>query len=305
MEYLYILIAVLGISGVFLLKKVYQKKYTEGLNSLLLFSFWFAFGQGLFSFCINKFQIHYATITLICSLIVALTTGFNNIAGVAVMKYCKISLQTMFIMTGGMIIPSLFGVFFLHETLSVWRVIGMILLVAALIVPVFEKKELKTSKKGIIICLLMCIFNGINNIATKYHQLDLQALNTQDFLIWKNLWLILITLLLLMGYWIKNSSKKRESISYERSAEKTDIVRKTVLLAIVLILITGLISGVGEYFNVLAAKTADATLLYPLTTGGCMVLSAVFGRLFFAEKITKYNAVSLVIAVIGTTLFVL
>lgn len=305
MEYLYILIAVLGISGVFLLKKVYQKKYTEGLNSLLLFSFWFAFGQGLFSFCINKFQIHYATITLICSLIVALTTGFNNIAGVAVMKYCKISLQTMFIMTGGMVIPSLYGVFFLHETLSVWRVIGMILLVAALIVPVFEKKELKTSKKGIIICLLMCGFNGVNNIATKYHQLDLQALNTQDFLIWKNLWLILITLLLLMGYWIKNSSKKRESISYERSAEKTDIVRKTVLLAIVLILITGLISGVGEYFNVLAAKTADATLLYPLTTGGCMVLSAVFGRLFFAEKITKYNAVSLVIAVIGTTLFVL
>ena len=300
MEYVYILIAVLGIGGLFVMTKAYQTKCGNGAKALIGFSFWFAIGGFFFSFFANCCRIDFALVTFCLSLVVAIAIGFDNVAGVVALKYCKMSLYTTFIMAGGMVIPSFFGVLFLSETLSVWRISGIIAVIIALIVPVFEKTGERTSKIGLLLCVAVFVSNGLNNVASKIHQINETALTTQDFLIWINIWyFILAAAFSLIYFTIKKNGKGRET----DNAEKTPINLKAFLLPILWILLTSVVSATGQSFNLLAAKTADASLMYPLITGGGMVLSAVSGRIFFKEKITKLNAISLMIAVVGTVLF--
>ena len=303
MEYLYILIAVSGIGGLFVLSKVYQTKYGNGPKALLAFSVWFAVGGFLFSFFVNECKIDFAYITLLLSLVVALTIGFDNVAGVIAFKYCKMSLYTTFILAGGMVIPSLIGVAFLNETMSVWRILGLITVIVALIIPVFEKTGERTKKIGLLLCVAVFVSNGFNNVASKLHQINTNALSTQDFLIWVNIWYFVLSLAFSIGYFLLNRNKKNEFQCTD--SEKSSFDLKKMLIPILLILIIAVVNGVGQSFNLLAAKTVDASLLYPLITGGTMVLSAVCGRLFFKEKISKYNAISLIFAILGTILFVL
>lgn len=299
-EYVYILITVLGIGLTFSISKLYQTKYS-GVKALLTFSFWLAIGGFLFSFFVNGCKINFASITLWCSLIVAVTIGFDNVAGVVAFKYCKMSLYTTFIMAGGMVIPSVFGVLFLQETLSVWRILGIVAIIAALVIPVFEKTEEKTSKIGLLLCVAVFVCNGLNNVASKVHQTSANALTTQDFLIYMNVWYFLLSLAIALGYWaVKARKKSAEGISVE---EKRPIDWKERVKPILLILLSSLIGSTGTSFNLLAAKTVDASLMYPLITGGGMAITALCGRIFFKEKITKLNAISLCVAVLGTVLF--
>ena len=142
-EYLYVLITVLGIGGSFVLSKIYQTKCGNGVKELLVYSVWCAVGGFLFSFFANGCKIDFALTTLGLSFVVAITIGFDNIAGVAALKHCKMSLYTTFIMAGGMVVPSIIGVLFWRETMSIWRIIGLVAVTVALIVPVLEKTEEK------------------------------------------------------------------------------------------------------------------------------------------------------------------
>ena len=302
MEYLYVLFTVFGIGGLFVLTKVYQTKYGNGAKSLLTFSIWYGVGGFLFAFFVNGCKIDFALITLLLSFVVAATIGFDNVAGVVAFKYCKMSLYTTFIMAGGMVIPSVVGVVFLQETMSIWRILGLVAVMIALIVPVLEKTGEKTNKMGLLLCVAVFVSNGLNNVASKLHQINENALSTQDFLIWVNIWYFTIALIFVFAYWaIVSKKQKKETVIHEKPIEKW----KKILLPILLVLITAIVSATGQFFNLFAAKTVDASLLYPLITGGSMVLTAICGRIFFKEKITKYNAISLCIAVVSTVLFVL
>ena len=306
MEYLYILIAVIGISGVFVTSKIYQRNYTKNFISLMIFSFFLALGGFAFSFIVNGFTIHFSTVTLIYALVVAIAIGFDNIAGVVALKYCKMSLYTTFILSGGMVIPSIAGMLFWGEPIVGWRIAGISTVLLALVVPAFEKSDKRTSKIGLLLCLGVFVCNGINNVFTKLHQLTPNALGTQDFLIWENLCNCASTLLITTAFvCITHTKKSSVPLQDERTNDKSTITLTRWLIPVSLILLTSLISGVGQTFNLMAAKTVPASLLYPLTTGGSMILSAVCGKIFFNEKISKWNAISLTLAALGTVLFVL
>lgn len=303
MEYVYIAFAVLGIGGTFITSKIYQTKYMKGTKALLFFSFWLAIGGVLFAFFANGCKVRFAESTLWLSLIVSATIGFNNVAGVIAMKRCKMSLYTTFILAGGMVIPSLVGLLFWGETLSLWRTLGIVAILIALVIPTLEKTGEKTSLLGLVLCLATFISNGVNNVASKMHQTQTGALSTQDFLLWVGLWYVILSLIATLVYVLVKRTKKTQTQS--RSTEKQPTHYKQTLLAIGLVLLTATISGGGQIFNLMAAKQVDASLMYPLITGGTMLLSAVCGAVFFREKITKFNAISLLIAAIGTILFAL
>ena len=54
-----------------------------------------------------------------------------------------------------------------------------------------------------------------------------------------------------------------------------------------------------SYFQTLAAKYLDASVLYPLNRGIALMLSALVASVFFKEKITKKCIIGMVIAFIS------
>ena len=69
------------------------------------------------------------------------------------------------------------------------------------------------------------------------------------------------------------------------------------------ILGSAVIGGVSYTLQLIGAKELPATVLYPIVTGGSIVLSALSGRVFFKEKLSGYQLASIVLCLIGTLLF--
>ncbi|MBO4933060.1 MAG: hypothetical protein J6I42_12845, partial [Clostridia bacterium] len=61
----------------------------------------------------------------------------------------------------------------------------------------------------------------------------------------------------------------------------------------------------GNLFSLRCMVTMDASIQFPILSAVVIVLTALFGRMFFGEKITKGSAVSLIMSVAGIGLFMI
>ena len=72
---------------------------------------------------------------------------------------------------------------------------------------------------------------------------------------------------------------------------------------IFVVFIYALIGGGAYILQLICAETLDATLLYPLITGGSIIFTVIFGWIFYKEKPGKFMTISTVIACVATSLF--
>ena len=83
------------------------------------------------------------------------------------------------------------------------------------------------------------------------------------------------------------------------SSKKAKSNKKSWLIAAGAAVAYTLVHSIAMLATTVTAKYVDAGVQSTIITGGCMVMSAVFG-LFFGEKITKKVVISLIVAVVGT-----
>ena len=67
--------------------------------------------------------------------------------------------------------------------------------------------------------------------------------------------------------------------------------------------VAALISGGSYLLQLVGAKTLPATVLYPMVTGGSIIFSSLAGRIFFREKLSLQQKISIVVCFMGTLLF--
>ena len=63
------------------------------------------------------------------------------------------------------------------------------------------------------------------------------------------------------------------------------------------------LSGVSYLLQLVGAKELPATVLYPMVTGGSVLFTAFAAKLFFREKITARQWISIGLCILGTLLF--
>ncbi|MBQ3814746.1 MAG: hypothetical protein II836_01720, partial [Clostridia bacterium] len=62
-------------------------------------------------------------------------------------------------------------------------------------------------------------------------------------------------------------------------------------------------NGISYTLQLLSASNLPASVLYPMVTGGSVVLSAVAGRIFFGEKPDRITLAGLALSFVATFLF--
>lgn len=112
---------------------------------------------------------------------------------------------------------------------------------------------------------------------SKLHQISPAALSSVDFFIWVTVWGLVLTAG--VNVIILNARRPKEQ----------------KLMAIV--------SCTGSICQLAGAKTIDAGMLYPMTTGGSIVIMTVFGRVLYKEKMEIRKVLGVVMAVAATVLF--
>ena len=294
MDYFYLLFAVICIGGQLTLTKFYQIRVGNAIITSLLFTFFSALTASIllavicgFRISINVFSFLTAAGGVLCG------TAFMAL-GMKMMSMGKVAVYTMFLMLGSMFIPFLYGVIFLNESVTVWKIAGVVLLIIALILPTLKKGDKKDKNKNyIFLGIAVFILNGMVCLFMKIQQISEYAIPTFEYGFWQNLVSVAITSGVLAVFALINKGKKEVFLSVKKTAPNLWIV---VMYAIV--------NQAGAILQLVAAKTVDASVMFPMITGGVMVISALFGYLFFKEKTDRYTLIGLLLAIVSTVCFI-
>ena len=128
-----LLAAVTMFSFQFLFNGIFEKEYGNGLRAMLVFSAGSSLVGFLILFAINGFKFEFTPFSLLMAFFAALDSIGYTYFSLKSLGRINLSLYSMFSMLGGMILPSVVGILFYNEELTVGKAVCYALLLMALL----------------------------------------------------------------------------------------------------------------------------------------------------------------------------
>lgn len=291
MNYLIVLFADLLQALDFVVQKKYQAIKGSDMRSALKFNAIGGLSTALIFFAISGFKLEFSVFSFICATGMALCFISYSIFGFKILREGGTAIYTVFLMSGGMLMPYIFGVLVLNERLTFFRIAGIIIILFAVFLS--SQTKVKFSTKLISLCVAVFILNGFSSIISKIHQINIafSPVSSVSFVMYSTL---LKSFLSATVLFCGNKSK-----SVKTSKKPLFFADKTFFM----VLLSATFFGISYMLQLVGAKTLPASVLYPLITSGIIVFSALSGKLFLGEKISKTQVLSIALCFIGTLLF--
>ena len=300
-NYFLVLVSVVLLAINFMVTKKYQKSRPATLKSSLDFGIYGAPFSFLIVFAINGFKMSISPFSLINCILKSLCAAYG-ILGFEIMRRGNVAIYTLFLMSGGMLVPAVYGWLFLGEPIEPLRVLGLAVIAFSVILSNLSEK--KPDKTMLLLCIAVFFMNGGVSVFSKLHQISTNdnTVSSTEYILLGIICSFLINLVLSLVVFAKEKADKK-AIS-ESSQSKRDSHRAKNLLPIALILLSPIVSNASYFLQLEGAKELPASVLYPMITGGSVVLSGIFALIFFGEKLNKREWISIALCLTGTCLFV-
>lgn len=286
MNYILVLIATILLAFEFAFSKRYQESEGTSLISGLRFNTLSGFFTAIIFFALSGFKLQFSLFSLIMAFLMSLLCMLYSIIGFQILRKGNMSLYSLFLMSGGMLLPYIFGILFLQEPLTLLRILGILFILAA--VYLSNPAKCKLDKSQLILCVIIFIMNGFVSIISKCHQINITfaPVDNTSFVMYSGICKCIISSFALL--FCKSTDTK-----YSFATRKS----------IYIILGAACISGISYTLQLMGAKALPASVLYPLITGGSIIFSTLCGKLLFKEKVSKFQIISVALCFIGTCLF--
>ena len=308
MDYINIVIATMLLAVSSILTKYYQKRAGTSLVATL----WFNVLGGVFTLVIFFFvagcKLNFTPFSLIVTGAVSLLIGSYSMIGMKLISMGKIAVYILFLMLGGMIIPLLYGLFFLGEEMSWLRWMGLVLLIVSMILTVKNDNnketdaasvttKVKQKKNFTYILLCMCVFviNGFVSIGSKMHQIEstYATVSEIDYVTLTGLGKLVIFGVPLFACLLK-----------DRTANKRIFTNKQTLIYLLLnTLVYAAVVGISFILQLNSASNIPASALFPMITGGNIVFTAIASAIVFKERLSKQETCGIVLCMLATLMF--
>jgi drug/metabolite transporter (DMT)-like permease len=276
MYYGLILLSVAIFGGCFALDDTYQRCRGTSLRISLEYSLISAVAGLVVLSAINGFRIEITLFTLIMALLSALSGFGYTFCTFRALRTINLSLYSVFSMLGGMLLPSLQGILFYRESFTWSKVACFVFICGALSLTV----QRGTWRKGIIYYIGVFVLNGMSGVLSKiYTEALFKKAGAAGYSILICLCTVFIAALLLLflrGHKVQTST--------------------TAALGI------GFLSGAGNklanYFLIIALMHVDASVQYPMVTGGVMIVSTLISYIG-PKKPSRREIISVVLGFAG------
>lgn len=282
MSYIYVGIAVVLLAFEFACSKKYQSLEGTQMVPGLRFNALVGLLSAVTMLIITGFRPAWSAVSLALAIGQAACCIAYSLIGFQVLKMGGMALYSTFLMSGGMLLPYFVGVAIWNEQLNWLRIVGVVLILGAVILSNFSKERI--NKKLIALCCAVFVLNGFVSILSKYHQI-LAPIDSTNFAMYAGAAKFLLCALVLLFCRKAPSSFMQNKRSY------------WVIAA------TAVVCGTSYLLQLMGAKDLPATVLYPMITGGCVVMSALAGVIFFKEKLSKLQLFSILLCLAGTLFF--
>ena len=284
----YILLGIAAVLLAFQFAVEKKNQLSEGTDTVpsLRYNMLYGLFTAIFFFCINGFRAEFSLFSVIFALAFAVLCLIYTLIGFRIMKSGNLSLYTLFLMSGGMIVPYLFGVAFLNEELTVLRVLGLMVMTAAITISGGIKTE--GAKSILPLCIIVFFLNGTVSILSKCHAIDTvhHAVDCRQFVMLTGLGRFLVS-----GIGLLFCKPTKQTLRFSCRPMPA------------LIAIAGAVGGVSYMLQLVGAAHLPATVTYPLITGGCIIFSALSDVVFYKEKLTRQQLTGILLSFVGTFFF--
>ena len=283
--YALIFLSVVMFGGGFALQDVYRKKRGSGIKISMESAFLGGIAGFIVLLIINGFSFAFTAFTLI----MAVWSAVNGIAFIfftfKALDHINLSLFSLFSMLGGMVLPFFQGIFFYAEEMTIAKMVCVAFIGLALGYTI-EKGE---KKQGLIFYLGIFIINGMAGVISKiFTASEFPKTSAAGYSIWACCFTIVLSgiTLLLLFY-----------VDKERNGNK--VLSKQVLWQSYGIgALYGVVNKVANFLLVIALAHVDASVQYPMVTGGTMIVSTLL-CCFGDKKPSKKEVTSVILAFIG------
>lgn len=272
----------------FSLQKLYQKIFGTKPNAVLLFNSLTGLFGAIVFFFINGFRLNFSLFSCIMAVAFSALCMCYSIIGFQLLKYGTMAMYTLFLMSGGMLLPYAWGIVFLNEPVSPVRIAAAAVIIAGVILSNFSRE--KVDLRIILMCCAVFILNGCVSIVSKAHQIteNNSAVNSAEFVILSSAAKFIIAGIMFLYYSRQDTSKTKSVISPK---------------AFLIMPCSAAISGISFFLQLLGASKLPASVLYPFITGGSIIFSFLFGIIFFKEKLSLRIVISIILCFAGTLMF--
>lgn len=299
-----ILLSAVLFSAQFIFSKLYQRKSDGSLAAHV----WMVVLQGawiwLLFFAANGFALRVTPPAALFALAYAAGGLCNTVASIRAVSMGKLVTVTLYSMIGGQAVPFLYGLFTgAHPTAL--EVLGFVLVLAASL-PAARASGKKTTageRRPLFLLLCMVVFwgNGLVSVFSDVNAKSPRGVPARDFLLLCAVWMLALGGLLLTAVWLRGKTR-----GTQQSAQRPgDRAGRPALLLVGLVGGYTALNGLGNICSLQAARTPGmyASVQFPLLNAAIMLLTTLWGRLFFKERIERRDAVSLALLVGGILLF--
>lgn len=191
---------------------------------------------------------------------------------------------TMLFSCPSFIIATVFGIIYCNESVSIYQIVGMIMIVFAVILCLNPKYSgEKLTLKWFLYCLGFFLSNGCIGIVYKlfgqvgsgdqYDSMLITAAATA---------IVLYVITDLCGY-------KKSKKSFSLPSKKISI----------LIIAAGLMTCIFIRLNIYLANVIPSAVFFPVINGSVVVLSTVVGKFLFKEKLSKIQLWGIIIGLVA------
>ena len=179
-----------------------------------------------------------------------------------------------------MLFPSLVSVIFYNESLTVTRIIGIVLTVLSFALAVDFKSKKTLSHTWFIFTAVAALANGGIGITQKIFGASAVSGEKRSFVAASYAIAFLLALVLYL-------------LTRPRDNGSSGIKGATCGFAIAV----GVILALFQWLNTYAISIMDGSFLFPVYSGGSIILSTLVGILFFKDKLTAMQKISITLGI--------
>lgn len=278
--YCFIVIAAVMFGLQFFFNREFQQNEGNSMAKTVLFSLITSAAVAVIMFVINKGKLEFTLFSCAMAFLSALVGVMFTYFSVLAFDKVNLSVYSLFSMLGGMILPVIYGVAFYAEDFSPKRVLCVTVIITAL----FIGTDLKADKKTLLYCIAVFMLNGLAGVISKCHQSSVMATSSSNFMLAKSI----ITLLICAIYMFITGMK----ITLNKPLKS---IRAAVCFSFM--------TGIANLLVLIALTHVNASVQYPMITGGTIVVSVIIS-LICKEKVIYKNILSAVLALVATLLII-
>lgn len=258
-------------------QKIYTLKYPHG--GAYFYSCICCMGAALF-FTLSGGSLVFSTLYLPYSIAFAAAYGTSMVFSLLSVKYGSMAM-TALVMSYSLIIPALFGIVMYNEPVSLYLIIGFILLCVSLaLIRDRDSEKISINIKWVVCAFLAFLGNGFCSVIQQIQQKTFDGKFKSEFMISAFVIIISILIVLLFIYERKNilSMLKKGPVIPFASGVANGSMNLAVMCLVLLI---------------------PSSVAFPLISAGCIIATAIVSTCVYKERFSKKQILGLILGIVS------